>query len=127
IAPYVYGPKQIYAAAYKNPVLVGSDQEAAAMLYLIVSSGNGGVTFNAEKVAPTTLLNFPQKSGPDVSMRVFVDEWGTPISFRRTADDDSPTLLSELNQPPFVTPAQMASGYMNPFDPEGRLPIAGWQ
>jgi prepilin-type N-terminal cleavage/methylation domain-containing protein len=127
--PYTYGPKPFFKLAYGNPVLTGSENEAAAMLFLILSMGHGGVSFNADQAAPTTVLSFTQQGNPTpppVQLKVFVDEWGTPISFRRMADDDSTMVLTDLNQPPFVTPSQVASGLCNPFDPQGRLPVAGW-
>jgi type II secretory pathway pseudopilin PulG len=132
---YKYDSKPAYLAAikspYQNPPGVipdpVSEGQAAAMLMLILSQGQGGTAGTAESIAPTKVINFPQQNNqPPVGLRVFVDEWGTPISFRRLADDDMTDVLSELNQPPYVTAAQVQSGHMDPQDPDGRLMIQTW-
>lgn len=122
-----YSGKLLFLQAIKNPVLVGSDQEGAAMLYLILSQGFGGVTFEPEKAGPTKVMNFQQQNAPDIQLRVFVDEWGTPISFRRIIDDDMVGELMELNQAPFVDESRLRAGKsVDPLDPEGRLAITTW-
>jgi type II secretory pathway pseudopilin PulG len=132
---YVYGPKPAYAAALKSPFQSAPntflepfpEASASAILMLILNQGQGGSAGTAESIAPTTVVNFPQQNNqPPVSLRVFVDEWGTPISFRRAADDDMTDVLAELNQPPYVSAAQVQSGHMDPQDPDGRLMIQTW-
>jgi prepilin-type N-terminal cleavage/methylation domain-containing protein len=138
---YKYVSKPAYLAAIKNPLQSPpntflepvdpkgnpiQEGQAAAMLFLILSQGQGGTDANPESIAPTKLIDYPQTGGGTVSLRVFVDEWGTPISFRRLADDDMTDVLTDLNQPPYVTLAQVQSGNMDPQDPEGRLKIANW-
>jgi competence protein ComGC len=131
LGTYSYNGKTVFLAAVKDPLKSGPtnypdpvpEGQSAAMLVLILSQGQGGTTTNPESIAPTKLVSFPQNTqgAAPVPLRVFVDEWGTPISFRRLADDDMPDVLNELNQPPYVTAAQLQSGNMDPHDPEGRL------
>jgi len=132
---YSYNPKPAYVSAIQSPIQSGPNTypdpvpegQAAALLVLILSQGQGGTAGTAESIAPTKTINFPQQNNPQpVALRVFVDEWGTPISFRRLADDDMTDVLNELNQPPYVSAAQVQSGHMDPQDPEGRLMIQTW-
>ncbi|HEX3147993.1 MAG TPA: prepilin-type N-terminal cleavage/methylation domain-containing protein [Gemmataceae bacterium] len=131
-----YLPKPIYALTILDASLF-NDQENAAMLYLIMSQGRGGVTFGNDTASRTAKLEFPRKSGGTIQLPVFIDEWGMPIGFRREADDDIAYVLDELNQPPFVNATQAAaySAYKagsptfpknDPMDREGRLQIQGW-
>jgi len=125
---YAYVPKSSFRAALKNPVMIDvEERQSAALLVVILSQGQGGTATNAESIAPTKVIDFAQQNGqPSLSLRVFVDEWGNPIAFRRWADDDMTDVLTELNQPPYVSAAQMQSGNMDPDDPEGRLRIQTW-
>ena len=119
-----YQPRPYFTVAFQNASLPPStmaDPENAALLYLILNQGKGGVTFNVDTIGPSKVIDFPKSSGGVVQLKVFVDEYGSPIAFRRQVDDDNPDLLAEFNQPPFVTPAQQASGNKDPADPEGRL------
>ena len=72
-------------------------------------------------------MDFPQQNGPSIQLRVFTDEWGTHIGFRRWADDDMLDVLAELNQPPFANPGPPGPpGTLlktDPQDPEGRLQL----
>ncbi len=141
---YVYTPKSAFKTAIGNPLQnpanvypdpvdgTGNtiqEAQAAALLVLILSQGQGGTATNPESIAPTKLINFPQngQNQPPVSLRVFVDEWGTPISFRRVADDDMTDVLAELN-PQFagVMPPQPLPSSLDPRDPEGRLLNQTW-
>ena len=119
--------------------------ENAALLYLIMTQGKGGVTFNAETV-PTRVIDIPRAppATGTIQFKVFVDEYFNAsdpntrlpvglIGFRRQADDDNVALigsgqfsnqvglLGELNEPPYVTQAQVTSGNRDREDPEGRL------
>lgn len=138
ISRYVYKGKQSYIAALKNPQTTGAapnftypelsaEAQSGAMLVLILSQGRGGVAINPEQIAPTILLDYPQNNNaPNIQLRVFRDEWGNQIGFRRFADDDFTDVLAELNQKPFVSDTQIASGNMDPHDPDGRLKLQGW-
>jgi hypothetical protein len=110
-------------------VTANPEDANAALLYLILTQGKGGVSFNPETI-PTKVINFPATNGSTVQFKVFVDEYGSPIGFRRQADDDNVALVGggvtanfpgELNEPPFVTQAQITSGNRDKDDPEGRL------
>jgi type II secretory pathway pseudopilin PulG len=98
-----------------------SDPDNAAMFYLIMTQGKGGATFDVSNVCPTGTVNVALQAGGTKSMKCFVDEWGSPIVFRRQVDDDNLPLIAEFNQSPFVSPAQMQSGNCDPDDPYGRL------
>ncbi|HKB00725.1 MAG TPA: hypothetical protein VKD90_00835, partial [Gemmataceae bacterium] len=87
----------------------------------------------AETMARTGLLDFPQnpvggQTPPPVQLRVFVDEWGKHIAFRRQADDYDTAILDELNQAPFVDASKIPTGNLDPQDPDGRLkkPTTAW-
>src|SRR5258708_6899862 len=80
-----------------------SDPENAALLSLILMQGKGGIAFNADSIGPTKVINIGS-----AQMKVFVDDYGSPIVFRLQLDDDNPALIAEFNQPPFVTQSQMA-------------------
>jgi prepilin-type N-terminal cleavage/methylation domain-containing protein len=130
---YVYSGKPSYLAALKNakqtpPVNGPFDEvveegQSAVMLVLILSQGKGGATTNPEQIAPTMLLDYPLSTGATTQRRVFKDEWGRPIAFRRWADDDQTDVLSELNDAPY---APVTTGSRDPQDPEGRLIIPTW-
>jgi prepilin-type N-terminal cleavage/methylation domain-containing protein len=134
---YTYGAKAAFVQALKNPfqsppgTFIDSPPEShsAALLVLILSQGRGGSTTDPESIARTKLMDFPQNPGPNgqqpppVQLRVFADQWGNHIAFRRVADDDLLDVLAELNQPPFVAPGQVSSGNMDPQDPDGRLKL----
>jgi type II secretory pathway pseudopilin PulG len=136
---YIYDGKQAFKNALKNPLMLAPNQyaepspeaQSAALLVLILSQGGGGSTTDVDAIAKTSLLeNFAQQGGGAISLKVFVDEWGTQIAFRRQADDDmtdvigvlgDPTRPGDLNQQPFVSAAQMQKGNLDPQDPDGRL------
>jgi prepilin-type N-terminal cleavage/methylation domain-containing protein len=128
-----YPSKPIYIAATQGlSTTVNPENQNAAMLYIVMSQGRGGVTFGNDTASRTALIDFPLANGGATrQLRVFVDEWGTPIGFRREADDDIQFVLDELNQPPFVNAVQAAAYAAgtpknDAMDPEGRLQIQGW-
>jgi len=117
-----YLPKAIFTVATQGLSNDTADNEAAMLLYLILSQGRGGVSFNVENI-PTKTVTI---GGAQV--KVFVDAFDHPITFRRWADalDDPNTtaanystidsVVGELSRPP-LAPAK----YPDPQDPDGRL------
>lgn len=99
------------------------ENEAAALLYLILTQGRGGSTFDAEGSAPVQVRTINGRQ-----MKIFVDPWDQPIVFRRTVADGEVALGQELNGLPYVTADQIASGNRDPLDPNGRLkmPVTAW-
>lgn len=119
-----YNPKQLYQKAL-GPNWTGvkgrsPEEESAVLLLLILSQGRGGIEFNTQDVA--TVQTRSLSDGTQV--RVLVDRWSNPISFRRWALDTDP-VLGELNQPPFVDPKAPANKY-DPQDPDAKLQ-GNWQ
>ena len=113
----MYGSKLMY----RNAIGAGSstpDLEAAALLVVALSQNRGGITFSVEEIGRTEVRDIGGKQ-----MRVILDEYGTPICLRRWATDGELNSLpaDELNQQPFVSPSQIASGNKDPDDPEGRF------
>lgn len=113
----VYNPKPIYL----NAIGGGNstpDQEAAALLVIVLSQNRGGITFNVEEIGRSETRDIGGKT-----VRVLMDEYGTPICLRRWATDGEMNMLpaDELNQAPFVSPTQMSSGNKDLDDPEGRF------
>jgi prepilin-type N-terminal cleavage/methylation domain-containing protein len=113
-----YRPKPLFSAAIGtgsgNP-----EDEAGVLLMLILSQGRGGSAFNAEEVGPTKLITVGGKE-----MRVFVDAWGSPISFRRWTDASDDAALqgaglwpsAELSVAPYA-----GTGNPDRQDPDGKL------
>ncbi|HJZ56934.1 MAG TPA: prepilin-type N-terminal cleavage/methylation domain-containing protein [Gemmataceae bacterium] len=134
---YVYSGKTAFKTALKAPRKLAPNSfeelipeaQSAALLALILSQGGGGSTTDVDSIARTTLLPFRQdNNAPDIQLKVFADEWGNPIAFRRWIDDDMTDVQADLNQPPFTSAAQVTAGNMDPDDPEGRLrlPPQNW-
>ena len=127
VSPHVYRVKPAFRTALRNSTAVElvPESQSAALLVLILSQGAGGSTTEADGIARTAMMDFPQTNNTLMQFRVFADEWGNPIGFRRWADDDMTDVFAELNQPPHV-PIQspIAPGGLlktDPQDPEGRL------
>ena len=113
--PQPYLPKPLFSMAVSGKPGASADEEAAVLLYLILSQGQGGITFDPETVGGVQSKEIPERSG--VFYKVFADAWGKPISFRRWADaNDNQDIVAELSQPP-LAPAR----YPDVQDPEGRL------
>jgi hypothetical protein len=112
---------------------VGPELEAAVLLYLILAEKSlEGTTFQADDAtqgAQADLL-FMKKaafaSGTDktISFRVFVDPWGTPITFTRFTVGGlgftGPATTGELNNSPYIE----AGNNRDPLDPKDLL--KGW-
>jgi prepilin-type N-terminal cleavage/methylation domain-containing protein len=95
------------------------DTESAALLFLILTQSKGGAATDPETIARTSTIDIGGKQ-----MRVFVDEWGTPICFRRWARDTEIIALTELNLPPHVVASAINK---DPDDPDGKLKAnSGW-
>jgi prepilin-type N-terminal cleavage/methylation domain-containing protein len=94
-------------------------EEAAALLYLILSQGRGGQTFDVDGAAPVQVRTINGRQ-----MKVFVDAWDNPIVFRRTVGDTEQPVRDELNNAPYV-PANAPLGKRDPLDPNGRLTAPG--
>ena len=91
-------------------------EQAAALLYLILSEkGTGGASFNADEATRGAQQTINDTT-TSRSFRVFVDAWGTPITFIRYASGGLNG--SELNSAPFVNPAV---SLQDPLDPRGKL------
>lgn len=115
LAPFP--PKPYFAAAIRSTANdPDPDKESAVLLYLILSQGTGGVSFNAENVGGIQTIPVG-----GVQHKVFVDGFGSPISFRRWADavDDPSNLgiVAELSQSPY---AATGKG-LDHQDPERKL------
>jgi len=134
---YIYGPKTAYINVIRDASAISlpTEAEGAALLMLIVSQTRAGSSFNAEGAGPTQVIEFdripipplpPPPPGAKLPLKVYVDAWGRPISFRRAAAETQLDVVTELNLAPFVTPAMMASLNMDPQDPEGRLKLNNW-
>lgn len=112
-----YGPRTHFTraigAANSTP-----DIESAVLLYLILSQGKGGSGNEIDSVAPNRTIDVG-----GTQMRVFVDEYGNPIVFRRwLSDAEVGNTGDELNQAPYAT----ATGTIrDPDDPLGTL-VANW-
>jgi prepilin-type N-terminal cleavage/methylation domain-containing protein len=125
--PYVYQVKAGFKTALKAPLAAETTPEAqsAALLYLILSQGSGGTRTDVDTIARTKLMDYPQQNNaPAIPLKVFADEWGSHIGFRRWADDDMTDVVNELNLPPYVAaPAPPAPGISknDPQDPEGHF------
>ena len=132
---YKYLPKQSFALAIKNPqtsgpstyVELSPEAQSAGNVVLDPHSGQGrcGGEPGANWADHPARLSAKWRRS-SIQLRVFRDEWNNQIAFRRLADDDFTDVLTELNQKPFVSDAQIASGNMDPQDPEGRLKLQGW-
>jgi len=129
---YIYDGKPIFKNAIKIPLkdaqgrfLEIPEAQGAALLALILSQGAGGSTTDVDAIARTKVMDYPQQGGGNVSLKVFADEWGNHMAFRRVADDDMTDVLAELNQPPFVaaSPSPLPPTKADPQDPEGRLSL----
>jgi prepilin-type N-terminal cleavage/methylation domain-containing protein len=95
-----------------------TDIESAVLLFLFLSQSRGGATQNAEQISRTDVINVG-----GIQQRVFVDEWGNPICFRRWASDTEMTLTNdELNSPPFVNANSTNKDLQ---DPDGKLKTGG--
>jgi prepilin-type N-terminal cleavage/methylation domain-containing protein len=129
---YIYDGKPIFKKAAGNPLqdaqgryLEIPEAQSAAILVLILSQGAGGSTTDVDTIARTKLMDYPQQGGGNITLKVFSDEWGNHMAFRRVADDDMTDVLTDLNQPPFVAalPSPNPPTKADPQDPEGRLSL----
>jgi prepilin-type N-terminal cleavage/methylation domain-containing protein len=114
----VYLPKLSLSNTIQPLAPDSADKEAAVLLYLILTQGRGGVTFNPENVGGVTTMTVG-----GAQMKVFTDAWGNPITFRRWTDaNDDPinAVANELSQPPFA-PLAAPGKYQDLQDPEGSL------
>lgn len=111
-----YLPKPVFSTLLSGTANDVPDKESAVLLYLILSQGTGGVTFNVENVGGIQTIPVG-----GVQHKVFVDGFGSPISFRRWADmvDDPNNLgiVAELSQSPY---AATGKG-LDHQDPERKL------
>lgn len=113
-----YGPRAALTEPIKGLTTQGPDTrlESAVLLFLILSQSRGGASQDPQTIAPTELIDISGKQ-----LRVFVDEWGTPIGMRRWALDGAEWTMigGELNSPPLV--AANASNNYDKDDPDGKL------
>jgi len=122
-----YGPKDLYLRAIASAPGGGSPyEEAAALLPIVLGTSRGGAAFNILEAGPTGSITVGGKE-----MKVLVDAWGTPISFRRCAVDaemaaNNNMIANELNSEPFVSKTATMTGYRDPVDPEGKLTANVW-
>jgi prepilin-type N-terminal cleavage/methylation domain-containing protein len=116
---YIYPMKESYKQeiGQSGPVVEGRPgYEGAALLFLILKQGRGGMTFDAGGIG-----NVRTETVEARVMSFYVDAWGHPIVFRRAAEDDEINIINELSNPPFAP----ASGqYKDPQDPEGFLTLS---
>jgi len=130
---YIYAGKPMFKKAAGTPLTDAQgrcientpEAQSAALLVLILSQGAGGSTTDVDTIARTKLMDYPQQGGGNISLKVFSDEWGNHMAFRRVADDDMTDVLTDLNQPPFVAapPSPTPPTKADPQDPEGRLSL----
>lgn len=99
-------PRQTYSSATGGSL--GAEEQAAVLLYLILSDNAGGGT---DFAADQGMRGAQDTIGG--SFRVFMDAWKTPITFRRYGQS------SELSQSPYVRPGSTLN---DPLDPQGKLP-----
>ena len=126
-ASSLYPPKRSFSAVSGvNGLSV--DDEAAVLLYLILSQGRGGATTDVDGIAKTMIL-------PGTNFRVFIDEFGdrpdnppvinhrtysyaNPISFRRWLDQTDQMSSSDAYN-------ELANISRDVQDPDGRLGQGG--
>lgn len=90
---YTLSPKDFYTKALASYTSSGlPEEESAVLLVLSMRMGRGGQTIDPDKIARTKDMGN--------GIKVFVDEFGTPIAFRRWAEDDFGDAVAELNTPP---------------------------
>jgi len=106
-------PRSSFTTAIGAPAgLVDPYNEAAALLYLILSENStGGALFNADDATAGSRTNIVVRG---VNCQVFRDSWGTPITYVRYAQN------AELDAPPFVN-SGLPAGNRDPLDPQRKL------
>jgi len=116
----LYPPKPAYSVV-SGITASSPDEESAILLFLILNQGRGGAEFNSDGVVGVNSIPVGNKM-----FKVFVDHYGSPISFRRWADlVDDPSgmgVVAELSQPPF----RATGANPDPQDPDGRLGPNNW-
>ena len=123
----LYPPKASFVALV--PILSGNsrDQQNAVLLYAALSQARGGSSFNPEQVGTNAVGTLTLNGSPQ---KVFIDGYGKPIYFVRAlstfpaGNTYFPTLLAELNQPPYVTVAAASAKKADALDPAGKLSFA---
>jgi len=124
-AQYGHLPNDIYRIAIGNANGT-PPEEAAVLLPIVLAKSRGGAAFNALEAGPTNTINLNGRE-----FKVLVDSWDKPIYFRRWAVDVEMAavnnmLADELNSEPFVSKSAVQTGFRDPADPGGKLPVKVW-
>ncbi len=112
--------KEFYFQEIQGATATNAPEESAVLLFLALTQTRRGVAFNVDDVGPGSVRVI---TVGNKQFKVFVDGWGTPVTFERWTND--PALLNELSNPPYV--ASNAT-YKDLQDPAGRLlsPTPAW-
>lgn len=112
---YTLSPRSTFTSVVPVATSLNSQEQAAVLLYLILSNkSSGGTQFNADDATTGAQGTLTDTITPR-TFKVFVDAYGTPITFLRYANGG---FNGELSAKPYIDPNAVSKDVL---DPRGRI------